>query len=160
MIKVKRKLFGLGDFISRNIGNRKISTPNTVKPRIEYISFKELENLDPYPAIITLRLKELKTENELKQIEDMLKNIGLIGMNNFIENVYILSDNVNGKSGANAMCLKFSPDTKINSGVRLKYRDKMKWPEDFFQNNRDWYKSGNTIRKSFSILGSKYSDIT
>ena len=58
------------------------------------------------------------------------------------------------------MCLKFSPDTKINSGVRLKYRDKMKWPEDFFQNNRDWYKSGNTIRKSFSILGSKYSDIT
>ena len=77
MIKVKRKLFGLGDFISRNIGNMKISTPNTVKPRIEYISFKELENLDPYPAIITLRLKELKTENELKQIEDMLKNIGM-----------------------------------------------------------------------------------
>ena len=53
-----------------------------------------------------------------------------------------IGNNIKGNNGLTCYYVKFTPDTKINSGTRLVYGDRIKWADDFQNNYKSWYKSG------------------
>lgn len=143
---IKRKLFGLFG----NLWRRKSIKENhqlTIEPK----TFKELYDMDPWPALVVIGIKEDSTK-ELNGWPEFFE--ALRDKFEFFENprdveligIHPLSDNVKGKNGSSATCLVFSPKTKISSYKRLVYGQNFKWPEDFFYNFKSWYTSGKLIR--------------
>ena len=149
--RFSQRKFSISDFFSKlfkvkeNTSRNEADIEKEKDPDIMRITFKELDKKDPWPAIVTMGLKEFDGISKMKEFEGLLKKIKLIGNNDYITNVYVLSDNVKGKSGLTVMCIEFSKGTKIDSGVRLCYGDRIKWPEDFISQYSGWYKSGKDI---------------
>ena len=149
---IKRKIFGLFDMFKKN--NDQPSFSNNVKwdgkVNINPITFKEMENEGYYPSLVFMGLNmenyrpnENNYINEWENLNKNLSNKGLFVGNNYkLMAARRLSDNINGNNGLTCYYVKFTPDTKIDSGVRLNWGNKIKWTEDFINNYHNWYKSG------------------
>lgn len=137
---------------SRSTNNTQKKLPLIGKPiggnnKIRSASFKELYDLDPWPALCTLGVLAPKSEKDVNEMEQLLLDKGII-KGGEIEMIYVINDNIKGSAGANVNCIIFSPETKIDSEKRLVYGDRLKWPEDFLTADNSyykWYRSGNKL---------------
>lgn len=115
--------------------------------RIKPITFERLRELNPQPSIITVNIRIV--EDNIGELENALKGIRLIGNDNSIEKIYILSDDI--YDGENVMCLQFTPETEIDEDVVSRYNDRMELPINFFS-QRDRFDP----REGFSILSNLF----
>jgi len=106
--------------------------------------YRECAFMGPNPHLITIGLNRLENEAMVKDFESLIKGVGLIQSSGRIESVTYINDNIKGKNGATVQLITFSPNTDINTGVRLSYSDRMKWVDDFLYGNDywTWFKSG------------------
>lgn len=152
---IKRKCFGLFG----NLFNK--SNPKSITPPLQNnvnwdgtidvspIEYRKMAEEGYYPSLVFVGLK-MKDDNDQeglrKDWDTMMTNLNNRGL--FVGNNYKLmaarrlSDNIKGNNGLTCYYVKFTPDTKINSGTRLVYGDKIKWADDFQNNYKSWYKSG------------------
>lgn len=148
---IKRKLFSLfGNLFNKKNQKQQLPVPNYKwDGNVDYspITFKEMEDDDYYPSLVVMGLKisnnPMKLKEEWKELFDNLNNKGLFNGNKYnIMAARKLSDNIKGNNGLSCYYIKFTPDTDINSGIRLSYGDRLKWADDFAYNYWSWFKSG------------------
>lgn len=130
------------------------ATTSSIPVKRDFITFKEGYENEYWPAIVILGISSSKDDpnggwNEfagwMKRNRFFDKGGKLIGIHELSK-----KDNINGENGANMVVLEFSPDTVINTSVRLHYRDNFRWPEDIFCDYNSyytWYKSGRNLFK-------------
>lgn len=121
--------------------------PEKVKIKAGEITFKDLYHTQIYPSLISLGLKCEDPVKEMELVNDWMIDKKIIEGGR-IKEVYRLSDNVRGSGGLTVYYIIFTPTTKINSGARLMFADKLKWTEDFTDLNNSyhtWYKTGKNL---------------
>lgn len=121
--------------------------PEKVKIKAGEITFKDLYNTQTYPSLISMGLRCEDPVKEMELVNNWMIDKKIIEGGR-IKEVYRLSDNVRGNGGLTVYYIVFTPTTKINSGARLMFADKLKWTEDFTDLNNSyhtWYKTSRNL---------------